>query len=210
MNYHGLVRAFGDLFSKGENKVGMSEFGGVYTDLTVGLPMAAATKANRVFGATTATATETAPAQAIPTTSAQWFLFNDEPDGGRNYYIDRIGCWSVSGTVGLGMSLLACVSLKRQAIGPTLASGAIITSLSGGPLDTKAIMDSATTITGGTPAWINVGSRSQPAAIEVGAGIVAQVKGAFMVKPGNGLGITVLGPVGTNSKFGVSVVWTEI
>jgi len=210
MQLYGIVKAFGSLFPLGKSEIAMSAFGGVYTDLTVGLPMAAASLANRVYGATSATGTGIAPVTAVPTTAAAWFLFNDEPDGGRDYYIDRIGCWGLSGTPGLGMSLLACVTLKRQAIGPATYASSIMTSLSGGPLDTKAVFDQATTITGGTPAWINVASRSQVSAAEVGEGLVAEVDGAFMVKPGHGLGMTVLSLAGSTPLYGVSVVWVEV
>lgn len=210
MNLYGVVKAFGDILPLGDRKIGISKFGGVLVDPAVGLPLAAASKANRVFGATSATATAVAPVTAVPTTAAAWFLWNNEPDGGRDYYIDRIACWHVSGTAGLGASLLACVTLGRQAIGPTTATNSILQSLSGGPLDTKAIFDTDTTITGGTPPWINVASFGASAVISVGMGLVANMKGAFRVKPGHGLGITVLAPAGATSLFGVSVVWVEI
>lgn len=211
MNLYGIVRAFGSIFPLGDEKLGISRHGGVLVDDAVGLPLAAASLGNRVFAATSATATELVPVTAVPTTAAAWALWNSEPDGGRDYYIDRVGCWSVSSTaLGLGMSLLICVTLGRQAIGPATATNSILASLSGGSLDTKAIFDTGLSISGGTPPWINVASRSQIAAQEVGSGLVAEVKGAFRVKPGHALGITVLAPLGTIAKFGVSVVWVEI
>ncbi|GAH92507.1 unnamed protein product, partial [marine sediment metagenome] len=71
------------------------------------------------------------------------------------------------------------------------------------------IFDQATTLTD-TPPWINVASLDLAAGDHVGAGLVAELKGAFRVPPGHGLGITVLSLTGTSPLFGVSVVWVEI
>ncbi|GAH92505.1 unnamed protein product, partial [marine sediment metagenome] len=70
MNLYGVVKAIGDILPLGDRKIGISKFGGVLVDPAVGLPLAAASKANRVFAATSATATAVAPVQAIPTTAA--------------------------------------------------------------------------------------------------------------------------------------------
>lgn len=208
MKPEGVVRPSGLVLPFGDHRLGVSPLGGLYTN-PAGLELAALSHDKRMYGATSATGTAIAPDTAVPTTAAQWFLFNDEPDGGKDLYINTIFSWIVSGTAGLGVGLLACVTLKRQAAGPADYASSIKTSLNGGPFNSKAIFDQATTITGGTPAWILVAARDQVAAVSVGAGLVADVKGMFKVPPGHGLGINVLSPVGTTALYGTGVTWAE-
>lgn len=174
-----------------------------------GLKYAWLARNSRIFGATFGTGTAIAPATAVPTTAADWDLYNGEPDGGRDLYIIQVAAHSVSGTLGLGMALLGTVSLQRQTTVPTDYASSIKTSLNGGPFDSKAIFDQAHTITGGTPAWQTLAARDQVSAISVGSGLVAVVDGFMRVPPGHIAGFSVLAPVGTTALFGVSVIWAE-
>ena len=210
MMFEGLVRAItAARFGQGvERQVGLDEIGGLLTS-QAGLQYGWLARNNRIFGATFGTGTAIAPIQATPTTAADWDLYNGEPDGGRDLYIIQAGVRSVSGTMGLGLSLLGCVSLARQTTVPTDYTNSIKTSLTGGPFDSKAIFDQAQTITGGTPAWITLASRDQVSAVSVGSGLVAVVNGFMKVPPGHVAGFVAMAPAGTNALFGVDVVWAE-
>ena len=164
---------------------------------------------NRIYGATFGTGTALAPIQAVPTTAVDWDLYNGEADGGRDLYVIQVALHSVSGTAGLGLSLVGCVSLARQTTVPTDYSGSIKTSLCGGPFDSKAIFDATHTLTGGTPAWQTLASRDQVSAVSVGSGLVAPVDGFMKVPPGHIAGFSALAPVGTTALFGLSVIWAE-
>lgn len=192
-----------------ERTLSADEHGGLLVSHS-GLKYGHLSRSGRVFGATFGTGTAIAPVQAVPTTAAAWDLYNGEPDGGRDLYIIQAAAHSVSGTLGLGMALLGCVSLARQTTVPTDYTNSIKTSLAGGPFDSKAIFDQDQTITGGTPAWITLAARDQVSAVSVGSGLVAPVDGFMRVPPGHIAGFTVLAPAGTTALFGVSVVWAEL
>ena len=208
MNLEGVVRQVGARFGVGtERQVAFDEQGGLLVS-QLGLKYGALARNNRLFGATFGTGTALAPITATPTTAVDWDLYNGEPDGGRDLYVVQVGAHVVSGTAGLGMSILGCVSLARQTTVPTDYASSIKTSLCGGPFDSKAIFDATHTLTGGTPAWITLASRDQVSAVTLG-GLTAQVDGFMKVPPGHIAGFSVLAPVGTTALFGLDIVWAE-
>ena len=169
------------------------------------------TRLGRRFGVSSATATAVAPVTAIPTTAAAWVLYN--PNGNdRDLIIDAIFCWSVSGTLGLGMSLICAVTLGDQTTPPTDVSNSIKTALDGGVFNSKAIFGTGHTITGGTPAWATVAARDQVSAVSVGSGLRTggDFPGTRVIKPGRELAASVLAPVGTTALFGVGMEWHEV
>lgn len=209
MIFEGTVRGIAARLGLGSDRnISLDELGGLIM-AQGGPPYAWLARNNRIFGATFGTGTAIAPVSAVPTTAAAWDVYNGEPDGGRDLYILLVSAHSVSGTLGLGMSLLGCVSLVRQTTVPTDYASSIKTSMCGGPFDSKAIFDQDQTITGGTPAWINLAARDQVSAVSVGSGVNARVDGFMKVPPGHIAGFTVLAPAGTAALFGVSVVWAE-
>ena len=210
MDLVGTVRQIGARIGVGtERTVNLDEQGALLVS-QLGLKYGALARNNRIFGATFGTGTAIAPVQAVPTTAAAWSVYNGEPDGGRDLYIIQAAAHSVSGTLGLGLALLGCVSLARQTTVPTDYASSIKSSLCGGAFDSKALFDQDHTITGGTPAWMTLAARSQVSAVEVGSGLVAPVDGFMKVPPGHIAGFTVLAPVGTTALFGVSAIWAEL
>jgi hypothetical protein len=169
------------------------------------------TRANRRYGATSGTATGIAAVLAIPTTAAAWVLFNPI-DNNRAFVIDAVFSWSISGTLGLGLALICANAIGLQTTAPTLASGAILTSLSGQAFDSKAILGTAHTITGGTPAWCVVGARDQVSAIAVGSGIRSgeEFAGSRVVMPGREIALSTLSADGTTELFGAGFEWHEV
>jgi len=179
----------------------------------VGPPGEYTTRNHRRDAASSATATGQAPVITIPTDNvAAWVLFNPV-DNTRDFVIDKVFCWSISGTLGLGMGLIVAVSLGLQTTAPTNVANSVMSSLSGSPFDSKAIFGSAHTITPSTvPAWCVVATRHQVSAVAVGSGLstTAQFRGSRVIRPGREIGINVLAPVGTDALFGAGVEWHEV
>lgn len=149
------------------------------------------------------------PVADFPTTAAAYALWNGEAAGGKSYVIEQIACVSGSGTLGLGMSILAGVTKTAQSA-VSNGTGVVLGSLSGCPSTTSlATFGNAITL-GNAPAWTVVASRDQVSAISVGSGLVANVDGMFIVRPCCCLGLNVFAPTGTTAKFGFNVVWSEL
>lgn len=206
-NTAGVVRRVSRL--TGQQQLGLDEFGNVRTDAF--LPdYSQLAKARRIFAAWTGAGTAIAPVAAPPTTAATWALYNGESAGGKSYAILQAGCASISGTLGLGMSLLGTVAIAAvTGTVPTTYASSAKSSLAGSSATTNAVFAQAVTMVG-TPAWVILGSRDQASAVSVGSGITARVEGMFLVPPGYVAGFTVLAPLGTSALFAVSVVWAEI
>ena len=191
-----------------ERQAGTDELGALLTS-QAGLKYGFLARNDRVYAATFGTGTALAPVTATPTTAADWDLYNGEPDGGRDLYVIQVAAHLVSGTAGLGVNLIGCVSLARQTTIPTDYTNSIKSRLSGGQFDSKAVFDATHTITGGTPAWVTLASRDQVSAVSLG-GLTAQVDGMMRVPPGHIAAFSVLAPVGTTALFGLDLIWAEI
>lgn len=150
------------------------------------------------------------PVADMPTTAAAYALWNGEPAGGKSYVIDAISFHQASGTAGAGASLLAGVASAAQAAAVANGAGVVVKSASGSSLGTKATFGEAITLAG-APAWMTVGGNQEPTTAGVGSGQpLTMIAGLFIVPPGYCLGLNILAPVGTTSKFGISVMWHEI
>lgn len=151
-----------------------------------------------------------APVQDCPTTATAYALYNGEAAGGKSYVIDALSFWQASGTAGAGASLLAGVSTAAQASVPAAGTGVVVKSASGSAINTKAVYAAALTLTG-APAWIAVSGNQEPSTAGVGSGQpLVTVAGLFIVPPGYCLGLHILAPAGTSSKFSVACMWHEI
>ena len=167
-------------------------------------------RARRLFGVSSATGTAIAPVTAVPTTAAAWALFNGEDPGGKAYVVLGAFAWLVSGTAGLGASLLGSVSIAPVAgTKPTAYANSIMSSLSGGPTSPKAIFAQGLTLVG-TPAWVHLAGRDVPAAIEVGASITADAKVMLVIPPQYSGNLTILSPAGTTPLWGAGFIWAEV
>lgn len=149
------------------------------------------------------------PVADFPTTAAAYALWNGEAAGGKSYVIEQIACVSGSGTLGLGMAVIAGVTKTPQSA-VSNGTGVVLGSLSGCP-STSSLATFGNGITlGNAPAWTVVAARDQAASVSVGSGNVANVDGLFIVRPGCCLGLNVFAPTGTTAKFGFNVVWSEL
>ena len=176
-----------------------------------GSPYEYYTRLGRRYCASGGTHAGIASVQAVPTTAAAWVLYN--PRGNtRDFVVDAVFTWSVSGTVGLGIALMVAVALGDQTTPPTDVALSIKSALDGGPFDSKAIIDVSHTITGGTPAWSVVASRDHVSAVSVGSGLRTEgdFPGSRVIKPGRELAATVLAANGTAELFAVGFEWHEV
>lgn len=151
------------------------------------------------------------PKADFPTTNALYALWNGEATGGKSYVIEQIACVSGSGTLGLGMSIIAAVTKTPQSSAVSAGTGTVgPASLSGSAQTSAAVMGNNITLADAAPCWTVVASRDQVSAVSVGSGLVANVDGLFIVRPGCCLGLNVFAPTGTTAKFGFNVIWSEL
>ena len=164
-------------------------------------------RARRLYGANTGAGTAKAPVTALPTTTATWVIYNPTTSS-RILVPLQAYCWSVSGTLGLGMALLLAVPPSKVATAPTAYASSVSNPLMPLSQPTTAIFGNAVTIV--APVWNVHEARSQVAAIEVGSGLVTTLDGMYLIEPGFCLAAAVLAPTGTAGLFGVGFIWGEL
>lgn len=161
-------------------------------------------------------ATGIAPVQALPTTAAQWFMFN--PSSNRvTAFIDTLGAELTGGTAGT-----VDASLYFTVAGPTNVpatvqnaskSGVVIQNAN--PIGAKGA--SALTINSGvtlqgTNTWFPIAS-SVPfgTAAPVGQAncVTRNIDGKIIIPPGCGLGLAVISGAGTTPLFAPFAEWRE-
>ncbi len=162
----------------------------------------------RIFAANTGAGTAKAPVADLPTTTAIWGLYNGYEDG-THLVILKMTCDSVSGTLGLGLSMLGCVCPTPQAAAATVYASSVMAPVSGGGVKSKAIFANAVTLAS-APVWITIASGDQVASISVGSGHVANIDGLFVVPPRHVCGLNVLAPTGTAALLSAGFVWAEV
>jgi hypothetical protein len=170
------------------------------------------TRASRRFhlGYNGSAPTGIAPVQAIPTTAAQWTIWNADPS--KTYWFETLGAFPISGTPGVGGLLLASIFTLPAQTG--FSTGLAVASASNGGMYSKAAIKSGVTITApATPLWFPVAD-NQPGAVGGGVGgnqiINRAIAGRIAVPPLCGLGLAVLALAGTTPLFVPIAEWTEI
>jgi hypothetical protein len=150
--------------------------------------------------------------QAVPTTAAAWALFN--ADKNRSYVIDSITAFFLSGTAGIGGTLVGIVSPITSTI-PAAAATATVGNCSASGLVSKAAL--AVNYTLPTPSgmiqWgILPGFQGQTTGVAPGLGgaYSADVRGRLIVPPGDVLGLSLITVAGTTPLFIMGVAWHEV
>lgn len=150
-----------------------------------------------------------APVQAMPTTAAQWVIWN--PSTTKSLVFDKIGLLLVSGTAGAGIIVVgAPVVLPANSANK---SGITIASNSGSSQTSVALINSGVTVTSpAAPAWYVVAKSdtANTAVLSVGA-FDNDVRGRIIVPPLQGFGLCALSPAGTTPLYApVGCSWTEM
>ena len=167
----------------------------------------------RFWLGTSAGVTGIAPVQAIPTTVAQWVIWNADPTAA--YFLEELGMNLTSGTPGLGGTMWAALFQTPVQLGAN-AAGMTVASMSNGGRASKAIVKSNITITQPTaPIWFPLDQSFDSiaaAAFSTGYGMTfarRDLAGALVIPPGQGLGLAMMGPSGTTPLFAPFARWVE-
>lgn len=159
-------------------------------------------------------ATGIAPVQAIPSTAAQWLIWN--PNGNpMTAFVDVLGMLLVSGTAGAGATFYGCP------VGPSFAPSTVPTINAAGLLlananpasgrVSKLIVASAQTLLNAAVGnWTPLGFMN-PANTVLGQTQMENrdIRGKMIIPPGCGLALAVVSPTGTTPLFAPYGVWHE-
>ncbi len=152
-------------------------------------------------------ATGIAPVQAIPTTAAQWLLYNPNPASGITAFFDEIGVYLISGTAGAGASLLACMVPVGNipATLPTLTSGCSFRNAN--PASTRTsnmVMASSQTLQATAYAnqwWVLANEIRSDTVLGQVSLSAPFLNGSICCPPGCGIALAVISPTGTTPLF---------
>lgn len=166
----------------------------------------------RLFVAGTSTAI--APVAAIPTTAAQFCLWNGESAGGKTYTITSVGFTPIaSAAAAFVAQLLAhCAPAAQNIISGTAANGPKSTDgIVGG---SRAAVASAVTLTAGQLAggiWHPVGPsvNGGAATATIAMGSYQQVRGLYVLPPGGLLSLAVLCSAAGSATCQLYIQWEE-
>jgi hypothetical protein len=152
-----------------------------------------------------------APVQALPTTTAQWVIWN--PDPIQTYWLEEIGMYLTSGTPGVGGTLLGAIFQTPAQTGNSV-TGATIASASGSAAASKAIVKTGVTITTpAAPIWYPLASNPSPNITAFAASTFLEhrnLQGRIAIPPLYGFGLNVLAPAGTTPLFAPFGTWVEL
>lgn len=157
-----------------------------------------------------------APVQAIPTTAAQWLIYNPGP---KAIAFSEIGVVLVSGTAGAGIVVLGAIvgTGVRPATPPIAHSANIFTASrsTGGSQPTKnsaVIVAASQTLAASPPRGWRVLAESVSAATAIlsVAAINRNLGGGLICPAGEGLALAVTSPTGTSPLYAPHAVWCEL
>ena len=164
-------------------------------------------------------ATGVAPVQAIPSTAAQWMIYN--PIGNTTTaFLDVLGMIDLSGTMGSGLCVYACICPPAfmPSTVPTI-SAANVKLMNANPVSQKQsnlIVVSAQTLQNAAvgnwaPIAFGVAKDGVVAVPPVGFAPAEQrdIRGKYCIPPGCGLALACLAPTGTTPTYGPYASWRE-
>ena len=164
-------------------------------------------------------ATGVAPVQAIPSTAAQWLIYN--PQGNTTTaFIDVLGMIDLSGTMGSGLCVYACIC--PPTFTPTtvpVASATNVKLMNANPVSQKTsniIVASAQTLQNAAvgnwaPIAFGVAKDGVVAVPPVGFAPAEQrdIRGKYCIPPGCALALANLAPTGTSPTYAPYASWRE-
>lgn len=163
------------------------------------------------------TVTGIAPVQTIPTTAAQWLLYNPATNA-KTVFIDEIGTVLVSGTAGAGIVLLGGLvagGTLPSSVPTSNATGIKTRPRNDGSVTTTrnsqlVIASSQTLAAAPTNGWTALAASdvANTAILSVVA-INREVNGEIAIRPGQGLALVVTSPTGTSPLYVPHVVYSE-
>jgi hypothetical protein len=161
----------------------------------------------RLYGANTGAGTAIAPVAALPTTTAAWALYN--PTTNTRVLIPlRAYCYSVSGTMALGMAMVLAGLTSPVASAPSAYTDSVNKAIMPNSQASNAVFGQNVTVV--APVWNVHAARSQVSAIEVGSGLSADLHGLYVIEPGYALCGSILSAVSADDLYGFGFVWGEL
>lgn len=149
-----------------------------------------------------------APVQAMPTTAAQWVIWNSSLT--KSLVFEMAGLYTTAGTAGVGSTVVgAIISLPATA---TTKSGITVASLSGSTNTTSALINSGVTVTNPTaPAWFLIARDNTPDTVLLNVlAFNDNLQGTLIIPPLKGLALCAIAPTGTTPLYAPMAQWTEI
>ncbi len=171
-------------------------------------PGAELTRAGRRFSLSTlAGVTGIAPTQVINTVVTNWMLYNTSTTD--SFIFDELGVFLVSGTAGLGITVMACLFTTPAQTG--FSTGVNIASRSNSARVSAMSVKSGQSITApAAPAWFPIAYSGLTASAVLSVLTVSdKLEGKLICPPGFGVGIHVLSPAGSSPLFAAHASWTE-
>jgi hypothetical protein len=162
----------------------------------------------RFYVGQSAALTGIAPVQAMPTTAAQWVIWNTSLT--KSLVFDSIGAYTTAGVAGVGSTVVAAIiSLPATA---TTKAGITIGSSSGSTQTSVALINSGVTVTApAAPAWRIVARDNSPDTVALNVmAFDPYVAGRLIVPPLRGLALAVIAPTGTTPLYAPMGEWVEI
>lgn len=169
---------------------------------------------NRFMLGNSAAITGIAPVQVLPTTAAQWALWN--ADTTYTYYFEELGVYLSAGTPGAGGVLLACLFQAPAQTGNNVAGATVARTgrPSGSGGGSSMIVKSGVTVTTpAAPVWYPIASNPSPNVTAFAGSTFLEhrgLQGRISVPPGYGLGLAVVAPAGTTPLFAPFAKWCEL
>ncbi|CAB4188168.1 hypothetical protein UFOVP1165_61 [uncultured Caudovirales phage] len=172
------------------------------------------TRAGLRFYLSAGGATGIAPVQALPSTAAQWMLWN--PNGNTvTAFIDVLGVMLNSGTAGAGGTFYVCPVPPKFApatVPSVSTANALITDAN--PISTRGsnliCVSSQTLLNAVASNWLLTGFMN-PAGTILGQTQMENrdIRGKLAIPPGCGLAFAVVSPTGTTPLFSPYASWRE-
>jgi hypothetical protein len=149
-----------------------------------------------------------APVQAMPTTAAQWVIWNTSLT--KSLVFEMAGAYLVSGVAGIQSTVVgALIALPATT---TTKAGITIASMSKSTASTVALINSGVTVTSpAAPPWFIIARDETPCTVVLNVmAFNDNLKGTLIVPPLCGLGLAVIAPSGTSPLYAPMAQWTEV
>lgn len=149
-----------------------------------------------------------APVQDVPTTAAQWTIWNTSTT--KSLCFEQLGAYLEGGVAGVGTKVVVAHFVAPAST--TTRTGLTLVSMSNSSAASAALVNVSVTVTSpAAPGWFFVASDdSANTAIVCVAAMNDDIAGKIIVPPLRGLGISVLSPTGTSPLFVPLAQWVEI
>lgn len=189
-------------------------------EYTESIPDFEGTRAGKRFHiGNNAAVTGIAPVTSLPTTAAQWGIYNASTT--KSMFLTEIGAFLTSGTPGVGGVLLACLYTTGTTISAN-KSGVAVSRRNNGALNSASSQPSAALCNSGitisspaAPIWYPVADRNADASVTAFAASATfrsppYLNGRWVIPPLGNLGLAVVSPAGTNPLWAPFLEWLEL